>query len=284
MKLTISLNKAEILQRVKVKAHKKGVTDLASKGNDAAKLAYNEQAGDDDNDQFLLMSSLRDSVGHFKSFIAEYVPSDQTLKADNISDTLSDTSDNFTIELSVSERFNRSMLQSLTDAASKYITDDMLMDWYIAIDVNQSKIYAELLKADEANIVHCFFKVAPAVPQHKFYDSIKVNKPGTDVLSFHTEDAAAGTYLTTYWKVGQEATVKIEEKDGYINDIVCEVMKEDDDIMGLELTKQNNYRLFAKKEGECEIKLYSRHNPKVCLYASVIINLTGTSDDTNTDS
>ena len=55
MKLIINLNKNEILQRVKAKAHKKGVTDLSNKGNDASKFAYNEQAGDDEADQFVLM-------------------------------------------------------------------------------------------------------------------------------------------------------------------------------------------------------------------------------------
>lgn len=270
MKLLINLNKSEILQRVKAKAHKKGITDLSIKGNDASKYAYNEQAGDDEADQFVLMSSLRDSVGHFKSFIAEYIQSDQTLKADNITDTLNDDSDDFTININVSERFNQSMLQPLADAASKYIVDDMLMDWYTPIDAGQVKMYADLLKVDEAHIVHCFYKVKPHVPTHSYYDKISITK-SPSILN--TMPIGEQISVSSTWGVGQQMTIKYKNdstaKKDYIDDIVCET---NDDCIKVELTKKGYFRLTAVSEGSANIYVYSKHNPSVGVWGAVNVD------------
>ena len=105
MKLLINLNKSEILQRVKAKAHKKGITDLSIKGNDASKYAYNEQAGDDEADQFVLMSSLRDS------FIAESVVDENSVKPSKIDSTVPEFT--FTISKPSRYRLSISFLQML---------------------------------------------------------------------------------------------------------------------------------------------------------------------------
>lgn len=194
MEIKLLLSKKEILQRVKAKSHFKGVADLAAnsaKTTEAVRFTYNEQAGDDPNSDFLLLSSLRNNVDRFKTVVADYITTfdDYEVSANNISDTLSETTEDvFVINLVVSDRFNKALTQPLADSASAYIENNMIYEWYLPIDPGVAKNYYEAAAATELSIQRCFIKVRPTTPTYRYPDSITLVSPnppqqGSDIPS-----------------------------------------------------------------------------------------------------
>ena len=182
MEIKIVLSKEEILQKVKAKTKLKGIADMATanESTDAIRYAHNEEAGDDADSQFLLLSSLRTGLGRFKAVVADYVVAydDASLTADNIHDNLDNTTvDVFTIFMEVSERFNQAFTQPLTDHAAEYIELQMLHDWYLPIAPEIARNFAAAAQAVQTEILRCFIKTRPKVPAYKYPTEIIITYP-----------------------------------------------------------------------------------------------------------
>ena len=182
MEIKIVLSKEEILQKVKAKTKLKGIADMAAakESTDAIRYAHNEEAGDDADSQFLLLSSLRTGLGRFKAVVADYVVAydDAGLTADNIHDNLDNTTvDVFTVFMEVSNRFNTAYTQPLTDHASEFIELQMLHDWYLPFAPEIAKNFAVAAQAVQIDILRCFIKTRPKVPTYKYPTDIIITYP-----------------------------------------------------------------------------------------------------------
>lgn len=278
MEIKLLLSKKEILQRVKAKSHIKGVSDMASGQNgDYVRKAHIEQAGDDTDSDFLLLSSLRNGIDRFKSVIVDYVITfEDADAADNIHDNLSDTTEDvFTIFLEVSERFNKAMTQPLTDHASAYVENQMLYDWYLPMQPEVAKNFAAAAAAIQVEINQCFIKVRPKVPTYKYPVEIIMRYPiipdRDGMPGYITPDNQATMQpemlFANPWiiGIGQESEISYtlrSEQDDFspLDDII--VRADNPAICQVGLSK-GRWSCKGRMTGYTVVTLYSRHNDQV---------------------
>lgn len=288
MEIKLVLSKEEILQRVKAKSHIKGVSDMASKqDSDSVRKAHNEQAGDDKDSDFLLLSSLRTGIDRFKSVIVDYVITfdDGADTADNIHDNLNNnTVDVFTIFLEVSERFNKAMTQPLTDHASAYVENQMLYDWYLPFAPEIAKNFAAAAAAVQVEINQCFIKVRPKVPTYKYPTEIIMRYPIIPdrdgmpgyITPENKEMVQPEMLFANPWimGIGQESEISYtlrSEQDDFspMDDIV--VRADNPYICQVGLSK-GRWNCKGCRQGYTVVTLYSRHNDQVfCQFAIRIV-------------
>lgn len=288
MEIKLVLSKAEILQRVKAKSHIKGVSDMNDNESvNSARKTYTQQAGDDPDSNFLLLSSLRTGVDRFKSIMVDYVISfeDDTDTADNIHDNLSDnTVDVFTIFLNVSERFNKAMTQPLTDHASAYVENQMLYDWYLPLAPEVAKNFASAAAAIQIEIMRSVVKVRPQVPTYKYPTEIIMRYPiipDRDGMPGYITPDNQGTMqpemlFANPWiiGIGQESEISYtlrSEQDNYapLDDIV--VRADNPAVCQVGLSK-GRWNCKGRMTGYTVVTLYSRHNDQVfCQFAIRVV-------------
>lgn len=269
---------------MKAKAHKRGTTDIASQGDKAVKYAYNEQAGDDENDTFLLLSALRTSLDKLKAFIGEFLQSDDTNAADNIVDDLTSENDTFNLTLVVSSRFNKSMTQPLADLGSRYIEDDMCVAWYTPISEESAKVYITMLQTDEQAISRCFLKVKPAVPIHSFPAGLSITSTvgGTSSGLIFTPNTSSDVFTknkdlgctAANTSLGEVIVINYllaKDSNGNIpiDDILCVTNNDNAQVSIV----NDAYYVTCKHVGLVIISLYSKHNPKIFYQVKINISL-----------
>lgn len=279
MEIKLVLSKNEILQRVKAKSHIKGVSDMNEKESvNSVRKTYTQQAGDDPDSDFLLLSSLRTGVDRFKSIMVDYVISfdDDTDTADNIHDNLSDTTvDVFTIFLNVSERFNKAMTQPLTDHASAYVENQMLYDWYLPLSPDVAKNFASAAAAVQIEIMRSVVKIRPKIPTYKYPTKIIMRYPvipeRDDIPGYITPENSGSiqpeTLFANPWimGIGQETEISytlLSDEDGYapLDDIVVRADNHDVCKIGF---NQGKWSCKGSYVGYTVITLYSRHDDSV---------------------
>lgn len=288
MEIKLVLSKKEILQRVKAKSHIKGESDRNDNENvNSVRKTYTQQAGDDTDSEFLLLSSLRTGIDRFKTVVVEYVVTfdDGADTADNIHDNLSETTEDvFTIFLNVSERFNPAMTQPLTDHASAYVENQMLYDWYLPFAPEIAKNFAAAAAAVQVEIIRSFIKTRPKVPTYKYPTEIIMRYP-----IIPDRDSMPG-YITPENKelvqpemlfanpwimgIGQESEISYtlrSEQDDFspMDDIV--VRADNPYICQVGLSK-GRWNCKGCHQGYTVVTLYSRHNDQVfCQFAIRIV-------------
>lgn len=288
MEIKLVLSKKEILQRVKAKSHIKGESDRNDNENvNSVRKTYTQQAGDDTDSEFLLLSSLRTGIDRFKTVVVEYVVTfdDGADTADNIHDNLSETTEDvFTIFLNVSERFNPAMTQPLTDHASAYVENQMLYDWYLPFAPEIAKNFAAAAAAVQVEIIRSFIKTRPKVPTYKYPTEIIMRYP-----IIPDRDGMPG-YITPENKelvqpemlfanpwimgIGQESEISYtlrSEQDDFspLDDIV--VRADNPYVCQVGLSK-GRWNCRGCHTGYTVVTLYSRHNDQVfCQFAIRIV-------------
>lgn len=281
MEIKLQLSKEEILQKVKAKTKLKGLADMAAakENTDSIRFAHNEEAGDDPDSNFLLLSSLRTGLGKFKSVVVEYVVAyddDAATAADNIHDNLdNNTVDVFTIFMEVSNRFNQAYTQSLADHASEYIELQMLYDWYLPFAPEIAKNFAAAAAAVQLEIVRCFVKVRPKVPVYKYPSQIIMKYPiipdrngFPGYITPDNQDAMQPELLfQNPWIVGigQESEISytlMSDQEGFkpLDDII--VRADNDQICAVGI-KQGRWCCKPQSVGYTIVTLYSRHDDSV---------------------
>ena len=288
MEIKLLLSKEEILQRVKAKSKLKGFADMATKENvDSIRYAHNEEAGDDPDSQFLLLSSLRTALGRFKSVVVEYVVAydDATVTADNIHDNLDNTTvDVFNITMQVSDRFNQAYTQPLADHASDYIEDQMLYDWYLPFAPEVAKNFAAAAAAVQLEIVRCFVKTRPAVPTYKYPAQIIMRYPIIPdrdgfpgyITPSNQETMRPELLFANPWIVGigQESEISytlVSDTEDFkpLDDIM--VRADNAQICGVGI-KNGRWHCWGRNAGYTIVTLYSRHDDTVfCSFAVRVV-------------
>lgn len=279
MEIKLLLSKEEILQKVKAKTKIKGFADMAiaKENGDSIRYSHNEEAGDDTDSQFLLLSSLRTALGRFKSVVVEYVLSfDGEVTADNIHDNLNNTTvDVFTIFMEVSNRFNRAFTQPLADHASEYIELQMLYDWYLPFAPDTAKAYASAAAAVQIEIMRCFIKTRPSVPVYKYPVEIIMKYPiipdRDGFPGYITPDNTATMQpemlFSNPWilGIGQESEISYtlrSEQDDFkpLDDII--VRADNPSVCDVAISG-GRWCCCPRATGYTVITLYSRHNDAV---------------------
>ncbi len=280
MQIKLNFSKKQILARVKSVTYQKGQVDIAANANksEAFKLGYQEQAGDDQPSEFLLLSYLRRGVDAFKALLVEYVvPEDSstpTLAADNISDNLSsETEDVFTIFLNVSDRFNTAMTDVLADYGSAFIESQMLYNWYRPFDLNTAKSFLDSATDIIASIQRCFIKGRPSIPTYAYPASITIDYPvirtRNEISGFSasTERAVLHTLYDNplYLTLGEltKITYSIQGEDDRVMPVDDIAVRVDNDCCR-PMMQDGNYCIRAEQEGACIVTLFSRHDSSVC--------------------
>lgn len=165
-KLTLNLNKKNIISSVKADTYITGQIDKAQDSVKNASFAYNEQAGDDSYHEMKLFRTLRASISKFEANMAEYVDtSDPTA---TIYNTLSEANDTFVIELSVGSRFNRAFGNTIASLAEDYLINMMLYMWWLSIKPDLANDYFKFAQTALVYVQKCLAKSAPAVSSSSY--------------------------------------------------------------------------------------------------------------------
>lgn len=200
MEIKLTLYKSVILESVKAETQIKSVIDRSSDSN-AIQVAYHEAAGDEQVHVRKLLRCIETSLATFKVELASFLDSINLSQGHNVySQTVDDA---IYVHISVSERFNTSMIDPLAKLCSKFIEDNTLMLWWGGIgDKNQSQFYQAQLLSDMAEIKVAFSKKAP----------VSVDIPYTTTLS-------VGPGSTIAITAGEEETLTYTIDEGVIDDI-----------------------------------------------------------------
>lgn len=164
--ITLNLKKSLILEAVKSDTYLTGVIDKSVDAVKNASVAYNEQAGDETYQERKLLRTLRSALAKFEANLAEFVDA----AAGSINNTLSNTEDDFTITLSVSDRYTNGLANPLSSLAEEYIINMMDYTWWQPIKPELAKNYLAFAQDSLIHVRLCMAKSAPQVSSSDYTD------------------------------------------------------------------------------------------------------------------
>lgn len=244
MQIKLNLVKSLIIESVKAETYIKGEIDKSS-AQGINKLAYNEQAGDDEHHERKLVRTMYTALGELKGMLSNYLDNSGTSSGDNIVSEVEDDTDSIVLTINVSSRFNKAYSDSLAKLCSKYIEDKMLVLWWGTINQNQAAFYSNLVTSDIDSIERCFNKTAPSAPKIGY--TTKINLMPSD-------------YSTLDMNIGDEEQISYSIDAGALDDI--EILIADENIAKAYRTS-NGFSVFAANAGVTTAKLFSLHNDTV---------------------
>lgn len=165
--ITLSLKKSLIIEAVKADTFQSGQVDKSADPVKNAALAYNEQAGDETYQERKLVRFLRSGLARFAAAMNEFVDSENG----SISYTLTDSSDDISIGVVVSDRYNNGLAQPLSSFAEEYISYTMDYMWWQAIKPALAKDYFGYAQDTLTQIRLCLAKTAPT-PSSSSYTAV----------------------------------------------------------------------------------------------------------------
>lgn len=184
--ITLSLKKSLIIEAVKADTFQSGLVDKAADPVKNAALAYNEQAGGEGYQERKLLRFLRSGLARFAAAMNEFVDP----KTGSITYTLSDASDDITIVVVVSNRYNDGLAQPLSSFAEEYITYTMDHMWWQSIKPAQAKDYFGYAQDTLTQIRLCLAKTAPESSQASYTDV-------TGAVTSNADTQSSGTNTET---------------------------------------------------------------------------------------
>lgn len=200
MKIKLTLYKSVILEAIKAETYLKGIIDKSA-DDKAIAVAYHETAGDEQVHERKLSRCIEGALAALKTRLSPYLDSSNSTAGHNIYSESQD--DVIYLYLTVSNRFNQSMVEPIAKLCSKYIEDWSLFSWYGGIgDKNQTGFYQDLLAMDFRNITEAISKKSPVVVKIPYTSKIELS---------------VGTGLTLY--DGEEVKVTYELDEGAVDDI-----------------------------------------------------------------
>ena len=164
--VTLLLKKSLILEAVKADTYQSGQIDKSADPVKNASLAYNEQAGDETYQDRKLLRFLRSGLARFAAALNEFVDSERG----SISYTLTDGSDDISIQVVVSDRYNNGLAQPLSSFAEEYITYTVDYMWWQSIKPTLAKDYFGYAQDTLTQIRLCLAKTAPTSSSSSYTD------------------------------------------------------------------------------------------------------------------
>ena len=168
MSKTIKLNlkKGLIFEAVKTDTFMRAQADKSDNPVANAARAYCEAAGDETFHMRKLLRLLRSGLAKFATMMNEFVDTE----AGTISYTLTEESDNITMTIIVTDRYNSGLAQPLSSLAEDYIVYCMDSDWWQQFKSDLSKDFYERA-TDTLNFIRlCLAKTAPAAASGNYDD------------------------------------------------------------------------------------------------------------------
>lgn len=166
--IKLSLKKSLIMEAVKADTYQSGQVDKAADPVKNASLAYNEQAGDEKYQERKLIRFLRSGLAKFAAAMNEFVDSE----SGSISYTLADDSDDITMNIVVSDRYNNGLAQPLSSFAEEFVTYTMDHMWWQAIKPALAKDYFAYAENTLTYIRLCLAKTAPSSSSSSSYTDV----------------------------------------------------------------------------------------------------------------
>ncbi len=165
-KIELELKKSLILEAAKSDTYQSGQVDKAADPVKNASLAFTEQAGGEKYQERKLLRHLRSGLARFAAAMSEYVDSE----SGSIKYTLTDDSDDITIEIIVSDRYNDGLAQPLSSFAEEYVTYVTDYMWWQSIKPALAKDYFGYAENTLVQIRLCLTKTAPAASSSSYAD------------------------------------------------------------------------------------------------------------------
>lgn len=254
MQIKLNLVKSLIIEAVKAETYIKGEIDKST-AQGTNKLAYNEQAGDDEYHERKLVRTMDTALGELKGLLSNYLDNSGATTANNVNITEVSANDTIVLTLMVSQRFNQAYADSLAKLCAKYIEDKMLVLWWGTINQNQAAFYSNLLVSDIDSIERCFNKTAPEAPAVTTTTSVTVPTVATYGLR-----GGEATVPSIEMEVGSEEGITYVIDEGAIDDIDIKV---DDNRIAKAYRSNNGFTVLGVAAGSTIATLYSLHDDTV---------------------
>ena len=258
MIIKFQIIKGVVMEAVKAATYLKGKMDR-SVNPDATKVAFNEEAGDDEVHERALQRHFDVAMEMLKTIFADYlVPTAQTIGDNAISYTL-DSSGIVEFTLNVSRRYNGTLTDALARLSARLAEDFMLCQWWTALGLaNQAEPYRAAVASDEIAVRKCFILSAPSVPRCPYSSHITV----------HTDGESTEGSLSL--EKGEDITVSYSLDDGAIDDI--EARSDSPSVLAVHRNHlRSSFCLVGVNTGIATVRLFSRHNDNVFFDITVIV-------------
>ena len=181
MIIKFQIIKSVVMEAVKSTTYLKAKIDTAA-DEKAAKVSFNEAAGDDEVHERTLTHDFDTALEVLKTIFVDYlVPTPQTI-GDNAIYYGSGTDDIVEFTLSVSRRYNGTLTDTLARLSARYVEDYMIYQWWLkTTNLKQAEPYQATLASDEIAIRKCFVMSGPVVPTVPYPTELTANVNGEGV-------------------------------------------------------------------------------------------------------
>lgn len=258
MIIKFQIIKSVVMEAVKSTTYLKAKIDTAA-DEKAAKVSFNEAAGDDEVHERTLNHDFDTALEVLKTIFVDYlVPTPQTI-GDNAIYYGSGTDDIVEFTLSVSRRYNGTLTDALARLSARYVEDYMIYQWWLkTTNLKQAEPYQATLASDEIAIRKCFVMSCPMVPTVPYPTELTAKVNGEGVEGEITLEK------------GEEATLSYSINYGAIDDIAAR--SEDPSIIEIHRCRdRRSFTLVPVNTGFCKVKLWSRHSDKLEFTCDAIV-------------
>lgn len=248
MIIKIQIIKSVVMEAVKSTTYLKAKIDTAA-DEKAAKVSFNEAAGDDEVHERTLTHDFDTALEVLKTIFVDYlVPTPQTI-GDNAIYYGSKTDDIVEFTLSVSRRYNGTLTDALARLSARYVEDYMIYQWWLkTTNLKQAEPYQATLASDEIAIRKCFVMSGPLVPNVPYSSTLTAKVDGSDT--------DGGVTIAVE---NDEVSLSYSIDDGAIDDI--EARSSDPCILEVHRTQEpHTFWLRPLNTGVAYVTLFSRHS------------------------
>lgn len=248
MIIKIQIIKSVVMEAVKSTTYLKAKIDTAV-DEKAAKVSFNEAAGDDEVHERTLTHDFDTALEVLKTIFVDYlVPTPQTI-GDNAIYYGSKTDDIVEFTLSVSRRYNGTLTDALARLSARYVEDYMIYQWWLkTTNLKQAEPYQATLASDEIAIRKCFVMSGPLVPNVPYSSTLTAKVDGSDT--------DGGVTIAVE---NDKVTLSYSIDDGAIDDI--EARSSDPCILEVHrMQEPHAFWLRPLNTGVAYVTLFSRHS------------------------
>lgn len=164
--INLTLKKGLIFEAVKADTFQRAQADKSDNPIANAARAYCEAAGDESFHLRKLLRNLRSGLAKFATMMNEFVDTENG----SLTYNLSDSSDDITMAIVVTDRYNSGLAQPLASLAEDYIVYCMDSDWWQQFKSDLAKDYYERASNTLDFIRLCLAKTAPSAANGNYTD------------------------------------------------------------------------------------------------------------------
>ena len=164
--ITLSLKKDLITEAVKADTYQRAQLDKAIDPVKNASAAFNEAAGDESYHERKLIRLLRSGLAKFATMMNEFIDAE----TGSVEYTLTEQSNDITMTIVVSDRYNNGLAQPLSSLAEDYIVYNMDGVWWQSFKPELAKDYYALAADTLSSIRLCLAKTAPKAASSDYTD------------------------------------------------------------------------------------------------------------------